>query len=163
MLQSTPTGLDLSRMSLPAAFAIALSISPASRDEIEAGMGWSPDTAARIFNPSDNYWPSLPTLPRLCRVLGNSVMADWIALRAGLRPHEEHTAPLDVPAMLQGMEALMREFADITREAGAALGDGNLDAAEARRILREFCSLLAAASPLIAGLQAVREHSGRRP
>lgn len=157
MLQSTPEGINLSHMSLSAAFSLAVSLSRSSRDDIEAGMDWSPEVASRIFNPSDNYWPSLPSLPRLCAVLGNTILAEWIAIRAGVPIYAERSEQIDVATLLTSLEPMLAECGSVVKEAGRAVADGAVTPAEARRILREIYDMLSALSPMIAGLQALRE------
>ena len=54
----------LALMSLPAALSVAVSMSGKDADAICAAMNWSPKIGYRILNPQDDYWPSLPSLPR---------------------------------------------------------------------------------------------------
>ena len=65
-------GLDIDMGLRGASVAAALRLAvaraglPAAR--LAESMGWSPSVANRILSNGD-YWPSLPTLPRLCGVL----------------------------------------------------------------------------------------------
>lgn len=67
----------LKGMSAFSALRLAVSLSGRADDEIAAAMNWSPRVANRIFS-NDSYWPSFPTLPRLCAVLGNDILARWV-------------------------------------------------------------------------------------
>lgn len=84
-------------------------------------------------------------------------MADWIAARAGLPFYGEQTEPYDVAETLFGIERVTTEFADVMRESGKSIADGQISNAEARRMIRELQQLIAAATPLLAGLQAIRD------
>lgn len=157
MLHPTPPGVNLRSFSLPAAFGLAVSMSGKADYDIASAMNWSPSTASRIFCPSDDYWPSLTSLPRLCGVLGNTVLLDWIAAQAQPQAMAPAPSPLNTTELLQGLEKILREVADVTRECGTAAADNAVDTAEARRILRELHHLIAQATPLMAGLHALRE------
>lgn len=84
----------LKGMSAFSALRLAVSLSGRADDEIAAAMNWSPRVANRIFS-NDSYWPSFPTLPRLCAVLGNDILARWVTVNASVLP--EHVDAVDAP------------------------------------------------------------------
>ncbi|WMW64377.1 phage regulatory CII family protein [Nitratidesulfovibrio liaohensis] len=152
----------LKTMSLPAAFGLAVALSGKSHDEIESGMGWGPDAARRILCMTQNYWPSLPSLPRLCEVLGNTVIAEWVMARATATLPERHADAMDVSDALRTLDRLMRETGDVLRVGGEAVADGEISDTDARRVLRELMHVVPVIAAFVAGLQAVREQRGNR-
>lgn len=62
--------------------------------------------------------------------------------------------PLDAPAMLQSLGGLFGRMGAIAREGQDVLADNEIDAAEARRMIRRVQALLAEGESLLAGLQA---------
>lgn len=160
MLKRTPDGIDLTTFSLPAAFGLAVSMSGKADYAIASSMGWAQSQASRIFNCGDDYWPSLPSIPRLCSVLGNTVLLDWMAAQAGISYQPVPAQVADVPKLLQGLDALLHEVAHVVSECGTAAADGVLEHAEARRIVNRLNAMIASAAPLMASLQACREQGG---
>lgn len=156
MLQRTPPSIDLTTFSLPSAFSLAVSMSGKADWDIAAQMSWSSSTAARIFNGSDDYWPSLPSLPRLCCVLGNTVLLDWIAAQAG-EPIAFVSASIDVPQLLERLRGILIEVGDVSSVTGEAVADGVIDRREARRLVREIEHLISEAAPLLAGARSIIE------
>lgn len=153
---------DYARMSLGQALALAESMSGRTRGEIAAAMGWPACNANRVFNSADDYWPSLPNLPRLCAVLGNTVLLDWAYAQALAGWME--SAPLDVDAvrLLADVAALAQELGDVSREVRQSIGgeseDGRMiSAKEARRIVRELRDLVGRGLLAISGLQAIAD------
>ena len=122
----------------------AIAYSHKTEDEIAAGMDWGAASASRFFSSGD-YWPALPNIPRLYRVLGNTIILQWLMdnTETGVQP----VKPLDAPAMLQSLGEIAREGQDV-------LADNEIDAAEARRMIRRVQALLAEGESLLAGLQA---------
>jgi transcriptional regulator with XRE-family HTH domain len=138
--------------SLPAALRMAFAMSGKSDDEIAAAMGWSSSTASRIFCNQD-YWPSLPTLPKLCVVLGNGIVARWIVDNADYTVAD--IKPLDAASLFRHLRRMMRSTADLLEAGEAALTDGKVETGEARRILRELTEIFQTGAAMLAGLQAV--------
>ena len=135
-----------------AAFRLAVSLSGKNDDEIAAAMGWSESVKNRIFHNHD-YWPSLPTVPRLCAVLGNTIVARWIIDNANFLIRK--VPPTDAPTLLRQLREAMKEFSDIMEHGQAALEDWHISRQEARRIIREMSDLMRVMGEMFAGLQAV--------
>lgn len=137
--------------SLVSAMRMAIVYSHKTEDEIAAGMDWGAASASRFFSSGD-YWPALPNIPRLCRVLGNTLILQWLMdnTETDVQPVE----PLDAPAMLQSLGGLFGKMGAISQEGQAILMDNVIDAAEARRMIRRVQALLAEGESLLAGLQA---------
>ncbi len=159
--------ISLEGMSLSMAFGLAVSSSDLSRETIADYMGWTPDKAARFFNGNDDYWPSLPHLPRLCQVLGNTILTEWAETKAQ-RLHAKHgkgfaeytnigtgrglekaQEALTVNNTLSSLTSLSKEFTDVLKVCGEAVLDGDIDAKEARRIVRELEQVVGAATAMM--------------
>ena len=119
--------------SLPAAMRLAFALSGKSDDDIAAAMGWGSSVANRIFHNQD-YWPSLPALPKLCVVLGNRVVPYWIMDNADYLV--EKARPMDAPALFKALREMMRETAELLEAGEKALTDGRIETLEARRACR---------------------------
>ena len=76
------TDAELAAMDLPLAMRAAACFSGLTDREIISRMGWEPRNGYRLLAPNDDYWPSVPSLPRLCRVLGNDVLPRWLAIKS---------------------------------------------------------------------------------
>ena len=140
--------------SLVAAMRMAIAYSHKTEDEIAAGMDWGPASASRFFSSAD-YWPALPNIPRLCRVLNNTILLQWLIdnTETGVLPQE----PVDAQAMLRSLGVLFGKMGDIARDGQASIADGVVDKAEAKRMIRRVQALLAEGENLLAGLQATIE------
>lgn len=166
MLQ-TCRHISLEGMSLSMAFGLAVSSSDLSRETIADYMGWTPDKAARFFNGNDDYWPSLPHLPRLCQVLGNTILTEWAETKAQ-RLHAKHgkgfaeytnigtgrglesaQEALTIPNAVTSLSSLSKEFTDVLKVCAEAVSDGDINQKEARRIVRELFQLIGAATAMM--------------
>lgn len=150
--QFAPHMTDLQGMSVPAVLRFAFACSNKSDDEIAAEMGWNKSVANRVFSNGD-YWPSLPTLPRFCQVVGNLIVPYWIIADANICA--ANITPMDAGEMLKDLRRLMRELADVLEEGEKALADNVIDAKEARRAIREIEDLFKVAAAMLGKLQAV--------
>lgn len=153
-----PAVLDLSQLTLPSAFQLAVRLSGLSHDEIATAMGWAPDKATRIFNPGDSYWPALASVPALCRVLGNTVLARWIVEASGVPVGGCGTGDGHMPMVR--VASVMERAGAVCREAGASLEDGVIEPVEARRVLRTSMALAKDLTALVADMQRVLDEGG---
>ena len=145
---------DLKKISLHDAINLAVAMSGKSREEIGAEMGWSPAVTRRIFT-IDNYWPSLPSIPKLCSVLGNTIIIDWLAEQS-----EEYFVDKQVPTttpetLIKDLGGLFKEIGDVATQGNEALEDGKLTTIEARRIIKELYDVIKKAMHMIGGLRKV--------
>ena len=146
----------LKGMSAFSALRLAVSLSGRADDEIAAAMNWSPRVANRIFS-NDSYWPSFPTLPRLCAVLGNDILARWVTVNAAVLP--EPVDAVDAPTLFTIMVELFGEMGDVAGEGRRALEDGSISELDARRILRELRGVLDKGAEFMGRLQANLEQA----
>lgn len=143
---------DLRGMSVPAMLRLALSFSDKSDDEIAAEMGWS-EAQKKGFFSSRDYWPSLPNLPRLSRVVGNSIIARWILENSNFAG--QNSRPMSAQALFTHLREILKEVSRLMEEGEKALEDNRISKQEARRILRPIENLLFTACSMFSGLQAV--------
>lgn len=147
-------------ISVTAAMRLAVARGGLPGAELAESMGWTTSVANRILSNGD-YWPSLPTLPRLCAVLGNDIIPRWIL--ANIPAGQKDAAPMDAVGLIQRIGELFKEGADVAAESKAALADGRLTAQEARRIMRELRDVEIVAGRMLAELQATIEADRGRP
>ena len=146
---------DLAGMSLPAAVRMAISFSGKSDDDIAAAMHWGKSQSNRFFHSMD-YWPSLPNIPRLCEVLGNTIIARWIVDNADFLVLR--VPPTDAPALFRQLRDMLKEMSGLMDEAQKAMEDGVISGLEARRIIHDLTGLFRAGAAMLAGLQARLDH-----
>ncbi len=151
---------DFINMGLYDALNLALRLSRKSRDDVAAEMGWTPGNADRIFG-TENYWPTLPNIPRLCIVLGNNILIDWLHAQAHAGGVKHHFPALDCGALLLDMNQLMRDLGDAAKEGERAvtIRPGELapriDPAEASRLIKRLLSLCTDTIHTIRGLRPI--------
>ena len=104
------TDAELAAMDLPLAMRAAACFSGLTDREIISRMGWEPRNGYRLLAPHDDYWPSVPSLPRLCRVLGNDVLPRWLAIKSRV--------DMALPCRELTPEALLGELGDLFGRTG---------------------------------------------
>ncbi|MCC6345664.1 MAG: helix-turn-helix transcriptional regulator [Nitrospirales bacterium] len=110
---------DLSALPFSGALAIAYSLTELTHEEIAEKMGKGIETIRRWFNPEDDYNPPIPLLPKLCRVIGNTIVIEWICEHAD--GHYVHTVCNHANASLDVLIAeLVKEFSDVLKANSAA-------------------------------------------
>lgn len=142
---------NLRGVSLAAALRMAFVFSGKADDEIATAMGWGPSVANRIFSNQD-YWPNLGSIPHLCNVLGNTIVAQWIIENTEF--YVDAMSPMDTRTLLADLRKLMHEVALVIEEGEKALEDNHVAPDEARRVAREIDDLLRVCCPMLARLQA---------
>lgn len=146
--------IDLRELSLLDALDLAVIRSGKSRMKVAEDMGWGWNNANRIFS-TDDYWPTLLSIPRLNVVLGNTVLLDWLRVHTeagGLRFEAER---LDCAALVLRMGRLFRELGDVAKAGERAIGNGVIDKGEARRLIRELKDVANEALGTINGLRGI--------
>ena len=82
---------DLKNMTGTEAFQLAKDESALTTDEIAERLNVSPSVIKRYLKSGDSYLPGLEMLPRLCAVLGNTILLQW--LEAQVESEEESVPP----------------------------------------------------------------------
>lgn len=109
----------LSALPFSGALAIAYSLTDLTHEEIAEKMGKGIETIRRWFNPEDDYNPPIPLLPKLCRVIGNTILIEWICEHAD--GHYVYTVCDRANASLDVLVAeLTKEFSDVLKADSAA-------------------------------------------
>jgi len=155
---------SLANLSFASALDLALGESRLDREDVGHTMGWSVSKTSRVFSHDDNYWPNMPSIPKLCYVLGNDILLDWVRVNTNeLRLGRHDRAPV-----LTELE-LFRLLSEIGEEMGKvheAINDAlkeesesgrKISKAESRRIIRNSYDVLSRYRELIAAMRAVQE------
>ena len=95
----------------------------------------------------------MPTLPKLCVVLGNAVVPRWIIDNSDFILGR--TQPMDAPALFKALREMMKEVAHLLEEGEQALEDGRVVSQEARRVIHALEDVFHVGCMMVAGLQAV--------
>lgn len=135
MLDDVLTDTDLAALSLPAVMRVAVSFSGLSDAQISARMGWNESQGYRILNPADDYWCGLPQLPKLCAVLGNSILPRWVIVRAKKEEYFSAEA-LDKDRLVLDLAELFSRCGQVGVRGDEAIQDGLISPQEARKIRR---------------------------
>lgn len=90
----------------------------------EAGIG--AETIRRYFT-DPNYHPTAPNLPKLCGIIGNDLMIEWLVIQRGA--HMTYISePDDAEISIQKkMAEVIRETGDVLNAHADAMGEGNYD------------------------------------
>ena len=102
---------DLKNMTGTEAFQLAKDESALTTDEIAERLNVSPSVIKRYLKSGDSYLPGLEMLPRLCAVLGNTILLQWLETQVEAK---EETIP---PAQSRA------EVLTSVARASVALGD----------------------------------------
>jgi hypothetical protein len=143
---------SLNGMSFTAAFRMAVAFSGKTEAEIAASMGWSQHVASRIFYNGD-YWPALPNVPRLCEILGNMIIAQWIFENSSVLVRK--AKPADKPFLMENICRMLKEMSEVMAQAQQVLNKDEIGGKDARRLIRETLDLMKVTAEMLAGLQAV--------
>ena len=126
---------NLGELSLPAAMRLAVAMSGKNDMEVCKDMGWEARNGFRMLNPHDDYWPGVPSLPRLCAVLGNDVLPRWVRVQAA-QAAVHQAAPLTPVNLLADLAGLFARTGAVAKRGQASIADGVISPAEARQIRR---------------------------
>ena len=145
---------DLRHMPLGAVMRASVCLSGLPEAAVIASMGWSERVGWRILNPADDYWPGVPSLPRLVGVLGNDLLLRWLSARSAEVSAPER-GPLSPEALLGELGALFAACGAVGARGKAALADGLIEAREARQIRRSVEALLRDGARLLEALSVM--------
>jgi hypothetical protein len=162
----TKKNIDLTEMPLPDVIAQMVADSGKHRDDIAAEVGWSSSVSSRIFNPSESYWPSLPTVPRFCVACGSTLLIDWLVAQVEIGAVELEPDELDWVGLLLGLTEMEKELGDVAKEVRRAIDPKgaqgrDLSRTEAKRIIREVQDVITRGVDLIKGLRHTAGNPGK--
>jgi hypothetical protein len=161
----TKKSIDLTEMPLPDVIAQMVADSGKHRDDIAAEVGWSSSVSSRIFNPSESYWPSLPTVPRFCVACGSTLLIDWLVAQVEIGAVEIDPDELDWVGLLLALTEMEKELGDVAREVRRAIDPKgakgrDLSRTEAKRIIREVQDIITKGVDIIKGLRPAAGQTG---
>jgi transcriptional regulator with XRE-family HTH domain len=122
------------------ALEVARAMSGKTYEQIAHEMDLGRETIHRYFTDPD-YQPPTKRLPKLCKVLGNDIILDWVCLNAEgyfVRvPCGAGETSLDIQ-----IAQLTKDFSDVLQADGDARLDRKYTAGELERIDRELSELI---------------------
>lgn len=142
---------SLENMSLLDALSLARMQSGKSIEDVAAEMGWTMSNANRIF-ASDNYWPTLPNIPKLCEKLGNTILIDWLLVQAEQGGLEKEFGEFDWVELLEALNQFSADVGALHEEAAEVVKDREIDSHEARRMRRKIRLVLIRGVSMLNGL-----------
>jgi hypothetical protein len=161
--------LDLKHMTYPEAMEQAKMLSGKTNEQIARELSISlgretPLSAAAVQGWFDlrrrDYWPSTIFLPALCRVLGNSIIIDWLVEQT--RDVASCELEASTGNLLASLPGVVKQFGLLGERVGVAVEDGAVTPREARDILGEVAGLRAHLDNLESLLSSLAEQAKRR-
>lgn len=128
-------------MSLPEVLQAMLLEGGLSQSELGRRVGWSPGNVARIFDPNDDYWPTLGKLPEMCLQCRSTLILDWLRAQVVASGCGQRVRGLGADGLGLAVAEIGAAFGGVAREAAQALEDDVLEPTERRRIVRELRGL----------------------
>lgn len=152
---------DMRGMSAKSALRMAIAYSGKSNEEIRMAMGWSSSFAKKIFS-SQEAMPSFVNMPKLCSVLGNRILPQWI-LQNMDNPVSNHEA-MDAYGLLADMASMFELMGNFAKTGHAAIADWKLSREESWDLLHQLRDFFEIQSCMFAELEEAlhqkRGHNG---
>ena len=151
---------DLKLMSLADVLGLQVRRSGKTWEDVAAVCGWPAGVTNRIRQPDDDYWPTLPRLPRFCVATKSTLVCKWIQAQAeagGLKYRDPE--PFDCMNALKALADLTIELGDVANEIREAVHNKTIDHQEAKRILRKLYDLCGGCMSMIAGMRAIKREA----
>ncbi|WP_302981629.1 helix-turn-helix domain-containing protein [Bilophila wadsworthia] len=128
--------MNLRHMGFNEALDAAKQRSGLTNEAIANRSSLSTAAVSRYFNKYDDYTPSPELIPVLCRALGNTIIADWIAAQVeDMHPATNITTTEDLTrAVMQATE----NTGILNKKTLDAVADGELSPSEAVAIQAQF-------------------------
>lgn len=133
---------------------LAMVSSPKLPKQIREEMGWSEAHMRRICAVG-RYYPSFEDLRKFCVVVGNDIVAAWIASEYRLKDEgKEEGVKLDCTEIIGRVACLFAETGEVGQAVQDAVADNVLEAVELRRIIRELQDVIFKGSQFMGVLRA---------
>lgn len=126
--------VNLKGMSVKSAFQLAIAQSNKTQEEIMDKMGWTPTVTSRFFS-FDGYLPTYSSIPKLCQVLGNTVLVDWLV--ENLESAEKIKTPISSRELLESIVELAEKYGKLAEEAKKSVEDDEISQSDAKKILKK--------------------------
>lgn len=118
------------------ALVYAKALSGMTNEEIAEASGINGPQVSRYFQEHDAYAPAPYLLPTLCRVLGNTVLVDW--LNAQVEELRPAAAIRTVQDLTMAVMRATQNTGDLNSKTLAAIADGQISQQEARALQAQF-------------------------
>ena len=118
------------------ALVYAKALSGMTNEEIAEASGINGPQVSRYFQEHDTYAPAPYLLPVLCRVLGNTVLVDW--LNAQVEELRPASTILTVQDLSMAVMRATQNTGDLNSKTLAAIADGVISQAEALTLQAQF-------------------------
>ena len=148
--------MDLTKISMAEAYQIALTHSEKTIDAVSDEMGWGASQGYRFFNPRDQYWPPAHSIPRLCSVLGNTIVLDWL-IKNTADLCSINCRPLDASGCVRRLSAILSETGSMAEVAAEIIKDNRVTPAEARELTKKLNRLASVLVDFIAASERAGE------
>lgn len=126
--------IELKGISAKSAFQFAIASCPKTQDQIMNEMDWTPNIACRFFS-TEGYFPKYPTLPKLCEVLGNTIIIDWLRINSTQTMNQQK--PFEAEELLFEFVKMTETQGLLAEEIRRACVDNKISQDEAIKILRK--------------------------
>lgn len=121
------------------ALRMAVMMSGKTNDQIAKEMDWSPSVSARFFQSGD-YHPPLDQLPRFCRVVGNTLIVDWITAQS--QSPKSSGSLMRPESLLRDMGGMLGDVSAFIKAGHESVEDGILVEQEVKRIIKAVRKIL---------------------
>lgn len=147
---------SLKHMSFKQALIYAKTLSGMTKEEIGEAADLQPASVARYFQQNDHYAPSPALIPALCRAMGNTILADWIAAQIEeMRPAQTIDGIDTLTQKVMGSTVNNGDLARLTRE---VVSDGIITIEEAKSLIGRVKANIKYLQELEAGLEPLAGH-----
>lgn len=143
---------SLKDMSPKAALRMAIAYSGKTNRQIQEEMGWSNSFSKKIFS-SQEALPSYAQFPKLCTVLGNSILPQWVLQNMSTKI--SRVSPMDAKSLLEGMAGMFDIMGDFAKEGQEIVKDWNVSPDEAWILLKRLRDFFELESLMFAQLEEV--------
>lgn len=145
---------SLARLDAVDVFKLAVERSGKTVTQVRQEMGWGEPFARKVFSTA-KFFPSFPELPRFCAVVGNTLVAQWIQLRAMTAGLEDAHEAVTCESLIGRIGELFAEMGDVGQRGADAIRDFKLEPRELRGIIREINDVIDKSMDLVADLRAM--------
>lgn len=128
----------LKRIGPSDAFRLAFTRSGLRVDELQKRMKWSKSLTRRVFS-ADKFFPSFQDLPRVCDVLGNTIILDWLQSQVGQFPQAGQA--INCALLNKRMVAICARLGQAAQTAQEIMADNAISVKEKRAMVKELIRL----------------------
>lgn len=143
---------SLKNMSPKAVLRMAIAYSGKTNRQIQEEMGLSCSFSKKIFS-SQEALPSFAQFPKLCTVLGNSILPQWVLQNMDM-PMSKVT-PMDPKSLLEGMADMFDLMGNFAKTGHETVKDWNISPEEAWSLLKRLRDFFELESLMFAQLEEV--------